>query len=91
MHCMVLYKFIYLFYQSNNKHIKYLIKIVILRRYILIFALALISCAGTQYIHSFGASDSISNVEHQIENQVVEMDLDRVSRATGVMKNVQLN
>ena len=56
-------------------------KEVLLKRYILIFTLALISCAGTNYIHSLTNQEALNNkeikdsLENNIENKnnVVEV------------------
>ncbi len=61
------------------------IKTVILRRYILIFTLALISCAGTNYIHSLSNDQASKDYNsEQFENQAVDDDLNK-------MKRVRLN
>ena len=43
-------------YKRNNLE-------VLLKRYILIFTLALISCAGTNYIHSLTSQENLNSVE----------------------------
>jgi len=44
---------------------------LILKRYILIFTLALISCAGTNYIHSLSEQDKTDQINQEVENQKV--------------------
>ena len=44
---------------------------MILKRYILIFTLALISCAGTNYIHSISTEKSEEQSETQKEDSLV--------------------
>ena len=60
---------------------------MILRRYILIFTLALISCAGTSYIHSLSEQEKVNteNISDQrVEKEVVSIDFKKVN-------TVQLN
>jgi len=87
MHSMVLYKFIYLYYQSNNYYVNILIKTVILKRYILIFTLALISCAGTNYIHSISTEQSDEKEDHPIEDQLANIDIEISEDNTYVVIN----
>ena len=49
---------------------------MILKRYILIFTLALISCAGTNYIHSISTEETDGKSEPQIEDSLVLNDLE---------------
>lgn len=47
----------------NTKRYKTINTKVILKRYILIFTLALISCAGTNYIHSLTTQEDLESME----------------------------
>jgi len=59
---------------------------VILRRYILIFTLALISCAGTNYIHSMSEEPLKDQNHEQFEKQDVKNDFKKVKRVIGVKR-----
>jgi hypothetical protein len=65
----------------------YINKKVLLKRYILIFTLALISCAGTNYIHSLTNQGHLDNVETN-DNLVIKKDVVGVKQDLGY---VQIN
>jgi len=60
---------------------------VILRRYILIFTLALISCAATNYINSLSEKEE-NQKSHQLKVKVVDHDFEEMKRVSEIKKNV---
>lgn len=67
---------------------------MILRKYILIFTLALISCAGTSYIHSLSEhrdAKSESQEESKGEKEVFGDNFGKMKAVIGVLEVDQLN
>lgn len=72
--------------ETKAKHLA-----VILRRYILIFALALISCAGTNYIHALSHQDSKEQDVNQSEMRAVNEGIKEMKGVSGKIQSIELN
>ena len=66
---------------------------MMLRRYILTFTLALISCAGTKYIHSISSQEVLKSEHGEMEADLIKVNVTQVVEpeiAKDLESNLQL-
>jgi len=74
----------------NKYKLKPNIKTVLIRRYILIFTLALISCAATNYIHSLSVEKNNGNSE-LVEQADKDTNMEKANESSNSKINDKIN